>query len=136
MAPLPGDLLGFSLGEVVVLENLASSIHLIAGVLFAATGCLRLGFTAYTSYQVVMTLVKFAFADWYTASDLDWDLVGDMIELLAGVGAVYSLGVQGRLRGTASRILCNSRLVLAVFVAVATYWTVLIATGWSPPSKP
>ncbi len=137
VSSLLDSILGFSLGEIIVLENTASIIHFLAGVAIALSGCPLRGLAIYTAYQAGMVLVKFAVADWYTIGDLDWDLVGDELEFLAGLGLVLGLGMGGRLsKARSARLLCNVKVLAAIFGAAALYWTILLVNGWTPPSKP
>jgi len=130
-------LTGVSLGEVIVLENLASILHFLAGVVIALSGCPATGLAVYAAYQTGMTLVKFAVTDWYTVGDIDWDLIGDMVEFLAGMGLVWGLGLAGRLRDARlARLACNKKVLASVFGLVALYWTILLLQGWEPPAKP
>ena len=131
------SLLGFSFGEIVVLENTASLLHFLLGVLVALSGCPLRGLAFYTAYQAGMVPVKLLLADWYTLGDLDWDLVGDELEFLAGLGLVLALGLGGKLQGgMPGKMLCDSRVLAAIFGLTAIYWTLMLASGWAPPEKP
>lgn len=131
------SVLGLTLGGVVVLENLASLLHFLAGALIALSGCPRRGLAVYTAYQAGMVPVKLLLADWYSLRDLDWDLVGDELEFLAGLGLVLALGMGGRLSERRyARLLCDLKVLLLIFGGAALYWTVMLATGWTPEYKP
>ena len=106
-------------------------------MLVALSGCPLRGLAFYTAYQAGMVPVKLLLADWYTLDDLDWDLVGDELEFLAGLGLALALGLGGRLEGSRlGRLLCDPRLLAALFGAAALYWIVMLASGWAPPAKP
>ncbi len=82
--------------EFVVLENLASIVHLLFALLLAylSRDCARRVFWAYAFYQLVTTTAKtIAFPD-HTLADWTWDFAGDTMEFLIGMGLATALGVE------------------------------------------
>lgn len=117
-----------TIAEVIVAENLASIVHILAAVAFTLLSCHRRVFWAYLAYQLVTTAGKTLAFPEHTLSDWSWDLAGDTIEYLAGVGIVEVLGLTGRIRlpPPASKA-CSTRTILAATIALLALWALLLA---------
>ncbi len=120
-----------TIAEVVVAENLASIVHILAASAFALLSCHRRVFWAYLAYQLVTTAGKTLAFPEHTLSDWSWDLVGDTMEYLTGVGIIEVLGLTGktRLPPPADKA-CSPRAILAATIALLALWALLLARSF------
>jgi len=86
------------IAEIVVLENPASILHLVAAIVLATLGCGRETFAAYTLYQVYTTIAKTIAFPEETLADWPTDLLGDTLEYAIGLGLAWALGLTGKVK--------------------------------------
>ena len=122
----PG-VLGAEIPEVATFENVASIIHFLAAILFCSLGCGGRFFLYYTVYQLITTLVKTLLVPGETMSDWTWDIIGDIVEYLAGMGLAIVIGVKGKLAGGGRfSHMCSHRGMLILFASLMTIWAVVL----------
>ncbi len=84
--------------EFIVVDNLASIIHVVAAMVFTVLACHRRIFWAYFFYQLVTTVAKTIAFPEHTLADWSWDLGGDTFEFLIGIGLAEVLGLTGSIK--------------------------------------
>ncbi len=115
--------------EFVVLENLASMIHFLAAFALTVIGCAKRFFWVYTLYELVTTGIKTAVYPGHTLVDWTWDLMGDIMEFLMGIGLAYVLGVESRIHDSPSVArICEWKTLLAFISALMAAWIIALLT--------
>jgi len=114
--------------EFVVLENLASMVHMVFALLLAymSISCARRVFWAYAFYQLVTTAAKTAAFPEHTLADWTWDFAGDTLEFLIGMGLAVALGFENhgarKLGSLSIDKACTLRRVLTGLAALFIIW--------------
>ncbi len=114
--------------EFIVLENLASIVHLLFALLLAylSSGCVRRVFWAYAFYQFVTTIAKTMAFPEHSLADWTWDFAGDTMEFLVGMGLAMALGIEGRGARKFNSIdnVCRWRVVITGLTVLFIIWLI------------
>ncbi len=122
-----------TLVEFIVLDNLASIIHMLAAIAFAVLGCHKRVFWAYLFYQIITTAAKTIVFPEHTLADWSWDLGGDTFEFLIGVGIAEVLGLTSRIKpsGYVEKA-CSVKGVIIGLIILLAIWLVAFINAMSP----
>ncbi len=105
------DILSHNYLFITVLENTASWLHLLGGLVVALLGCPGRYLAAYALYQPYTTTAKTLLFPGHGLADWSWDFIGDNVEFLAGIG-LGAATAPGRMAGSpAARGYCEWRTV-------------------------
>jgi hypothetical protein len=123
------DLLSHKYLTVTVLENPASWLHLVGGLIAAFFGCPGRYLAAYALYQLYTTAAKTILFPSHGLADWSWDFLGDNLEFLAGIGLGAALAPPRASSGQGR--MCSWRIVALLLGLLTLAWLAALASSLS-----